>query len=312
MKLLFEKLSDFPVSFFSVVMGLAGYALAVEKIEQTTGYSLYGWIISLFALTVFSVLSILYAAKWYRFPNLVRDEFDDPVRLHFFPTFSIGLLLLSIAFLDISPDTATVLWTIGTLLHLILSFVIVSIWIRHDKFHPDHLNPSWFIPIVGNLIVPIAGMRILPGSYLWFFFSIGIIFWIMLLALFLDRAIFHKTLSARLIPTFFIIIAPPAVGAISYILMAGDVNEFAYILYFFALFLALLFLANFPMFTKIRFSLSWWAFSFPICALSIASSVIFTITGEDYLRSLSLVIFAILTIVIVTLLIRTTRRILQD
>lgn len=312
MKSFSEKLADFPVSFFSVVMGFTGYALAAEKMERATGYSFDGRIIAYVALAVFSVISVLYTAKWYRFPNLVRDEFDDPVRLHFFPTFSISLLLLSVAFFAISADISTALWAVGTLVHLVLSFAIVSIWIRNDKFHPDHLNPSWFIPIVGNLLVPIAGMNILPGSYLWFFFSIGIIFWIMLLTLFLDRVIFHKALAERLVPTFFIMIAPPAVGAVSYVLMVGDVNEFAYILYFFALFLALLFLGNLPMFTKLRFSLSWWAYSFPISALSVASSVICAVTGEEYIRSLSLVIFALLTLVIASLLVRTALHMLRE
>jgi tellurite resistance protein len=288
-----------------MVMGLSGFALATMTMERVTGYFLGSGVITFLSLAVFSGLTILYGMKWFRFPGLVRAEFDDPVNLHFFPAYSISLLLLATSFLGISQNLSIFFWTVGTFVHLVLTFAIVSIWIRNDKFHPDHLNPSWFIPIVGNLLVPIAGMNIFPGSYLWFFFGVGFIFWIMLLTLFLDRAIFHKALPEKLIPTFFIMIAPPAVGVVSYVRMTGSMNEFAYILYFFALFLALLFLGNAPMFTKIRFSLSWWAFSFPISALSIASAIVFLRTGEDYFRSLTIIIYLILVAVIVNLLLRT-------
>lgn len=306
MKPLRKRLEHFPISFFSIVMGLAGFAIATEKIEHIFGYSLGSATIVAFAAIVFSTISILYGAKVFLYPARIREEFDHPVRLHFFPAFSISLLLLSIAFLGISMPVSTGLWTIGTILHLAFSFVIVSIWIRNDGFHPEHLNPSWFIPIVGNILIPIAGMKILPGSYLWFFFSIGIIFWIMLVTLVLNRTIFHKAMAEKLLPTFFIMIAPPAVGTISYLQITGVVDPFVFILYFFALFLAILFFMNASMFTKIRFALSWWAYSFPLCALSIASAAVFLRTGEEYLRSIALIVYLVLVAVISLLLVRTT------
>jgi len=300
-----ERLEHFPISFFAVVMGLAGFAIATEKIEHITGSSLGSSFLTFFAVLVFAAISSVYALKMFRFTAGIREEFDHPVRLHFFPAFSISLILLSIALLDSMPTVATYLWGIGTLLHLAFSFAIVSIWIRNDRFHPEHLNPSWFIPIVGNMLVPIAGATILPGSYLWFFFSVGIIFWIMLVTLVLNRTIFHKALPEKLVPTFFIMIAPPAVGTISYLKMTGSADPFSFILYFFALFLALLFLANASMFAKIRFSLSWWAYSFPLCALSIASVAIFSRTGETYFKSIAIVVFVALVAVIGLLIAKT-------
>ena len=43
-------------------------------------------------------------------------------------------------------------------------------------------NP-WFIPVVGNIIVPIAGVDDAPAEVSWFFFSFGLIFWIALFTL---------------------------------------------------------------------------------------------------------------------------------
>lgn len=305
MKTLLERIEHFPVSFFSIVMGLTGFAIAAERVESLLGISLGASYAAFFSLAVFTMLSALYGLKLFRFPIRVREEFDHPVKLHFFPAFSISLLLLSIAFLHVSEEVATVLWAVGTPLHLVFSFAVISIWIRNANFHPEHLNPAWFIPVVGNILVPVAGVHILPGSYLWFFFSIGIIFWLMLVTLLLNRTIFFKAMPEKLVPTFFIMIAPPAVGVISYVLQTGSVDPFAYVLYFFALFLALLFLANAPMFAKIRFALSWWAYSFPLAALTISSAFIFAKTGEDYFRSFAIVLFVALTAVVATLLVRT-------
>lgn len=47
--------------------------------------------------------------------------------------------------------------------------------------------PAWFIPVVGNIIVPLAGVRFAPAEVSWFFFSIGLVFWIVLLAIVMYR-----------------------------------------------------------------------------------------------------------------------------
>jgi len=305
MKRFFDRIEHFPISFFSVVMGLAGFSIATERMEIILSRPLGSDIAAFFALDTFIVLSACYGIKLFLFPGRVRAEFDHPVRLHFFPSFSISLLLLAIAFMGISTTVSTIFWSIGTPLHLIFTFAVISIWIRNTNFHPEHLNPSWFIPVVGNILVPVAGVHILPGSYLWFFFSIGILFWLMLVTLLLNRTIFFKAMPEKLVPTFFIMIAPPSVGVISYILLTDSTDPFAYTLYFFALFLALLFFVNAPMFTKVRFALSWWAYSFPLAALTVSSAMLFIRTEEDYFRSLALILFAILAIVVGVLLART-------
>ena len=102
------------------------------------------------------------------------------------------------------------------------------------------MNPSWFIPIVGNILVPIAGVPLGYTDISWFFFSIGIVFWPVLLTIIFYRIIFHPALPGKLIPTFFILIAPPAVGFLSYMKLTGEMDNFARILYFSGLFFTLL------------------------------------------------------------------------
>ena len=87
-----------------------------------------------------------------------------------------------------------------------------------------HSNPAWFIPIVGNLIVPIAGVGIWDNTILIFYFSIGIFFWIILFAIILNRVIFHNPFAPKFMPTLFILIAPPSIGFLSYMKLTTNLD----------------------------------------------------------------------------------------
>jgi tellurite resistance protein TehA-like permease len=62
------------------------------------------------------------------------------------------------------------LWLAGTALQAALALAVISGWISKRAFQQGHLNPAWFIPAVGNVIVPVAGARLgyLEISYLFF------------------------------------------------------------------------------------------------------------------------------------------------
>jgi tellurite resistance protein len=78
------------------------------------------------------------------------------------------------------------------------------------------MNPLWFLPIVGNMIAPIAGVKLGYTEFSLFMFSIGFILWGVLFTVIINRIIFHNSLPQKLLPTLFILIAPPAIGFISY------------------------------------------------------------------------------------------------
>ena len=101
----------------------------------------------------------------------------------------------------------------------------------------------------------------------------------MLTAIIFYRLIFHGSLPERFMPTLFIFIAPPAVGFLSYLNLAGGLDAFARVLYGTALFFTALMLAQVPQLVRLRFFLSWWAYSFPLAAVTIATLVMAHETG---------------------------------
>jgi tellurite resistance protein len=303
-----SRLAYFPISFFAVVMGLSGLTIAWENAQLTFAlpFRLDSALI-IFTVLVFCGLLILYISKLFRHPQEVIKELNHPVKLNFFPAVSISLILLSIAMLKTLPGLSHVLWVIGTTLHLSFTLYVMNIWIHHDKFEIHHINPAWFIPVVGNVLVPIAGTAHGYTEVSWFFFSIGILFWLVLFTIIFYRVLFHHPLPDRLMPTFFILIAPPAVGFISYVKLAGGLDNFAHVLYYSGLFLTLLLLIQAPRFSRLQFFLSWWAYSFPLAAITIATLLMYRIHKQVGFAVIGWLLLSILTLVVTFLLYRTLK-----
>ncbi len=302
------RIKNFPVSFFSVVMGLSGFTISLEKSIELLGINKNIPMFFLYLTTsIFIILCFFYAQKIIKYPAEVKKEFYHPIKINFFPTISISLLLLSVAFLANNLLIAKYLWLSGTLLHLFFSLKIISTWIQHRLLKIEHMNPAWFIPAVGNILIPISGIKFVIPEISWFFFSVGLFFWIILLVIFFNRIFFHHPLSDKLLPTLFILIAPPAVGFISYFKLSGEINDFSRLLFNFALFITLLLLVQINTFKKIKYYLSWWAYSFPLASMSIASALMYHENGLLAYKYIYIIILILLLVLISLLAINTLK-----
>ena len=293
-------------------MGLTGFALAWMRAERLFAleFAVSPILLGL-AIILFGVLTVLYVAKFVKYRADAVAELVHPVKLAFAPTFSIALLLLAAALREMAPVVSFWLWSVGAALHLALTLYVLSSWIHHGKYEIAHLNPAWFIPVVGNILVPIAGVHHAPADISWFFFSLGLFFWPVLTAILFYRLIFHPSLAERFMPTLFIFIAPPAVGFISWVSLTGEVDAFARVLYFVGLFFVLLLLAQASYFIRLRFFLSWWAYSFPLAAITIASLLMLQATGAALYLWISGILLVLLSVVIAILLARTVQAVLR-
>lgn len=307
-----KRLENFPFSFFAMVMGLAGLTIAWEKAQHLVAFDLHiNSVLVALTLPVFVVLAVLYAAKTVRYRSMVLQELNHPVKLNFFPTISISLLLLAIAFMPIDMQISRPLWVAGASLHLVFTLYVVNVWIHHEHFEVHHLNPAWFIPAVGNVLVPFAGVPLGYMEMSWFFFSIGMLFWMILMTIIFYRVLFHHPIDQRLMPTLFILIAPPAVGFIAYLRLTGELDAFGRVLYYSGLFLTLLLFTQARRFARLGFFLSWWAYSFPLAAISIASMLMYEQTGGEAFAWLGGGLLTVLTLVVALLLLRTTEAVLR-
>ena len=303
-----NRLQNMPVSFFAMVMGRVGLTIDWEKASELFQFNvaIYSTLL-IQSVLVFIILSGLYLYKAINFKQAILQEWSNPVKMNFVPAVSISLLLFSVAFLPVSMDASKILWSIGTILHMVISMMVINSWLHHEKYEIHHINPAWFIPAVGNVIVPLAGVPLGYPELSWFFFSIGITFWLILMVIVFNRIIFHMPLPEKLLPTLFILIAPPAVGFLSYIKLSGELDAFAQILYNFALFLTILLLSQLPRFIRLPFFLSWWAYSFPLAAMSIASMVMGQHSGRPFYGYIGISLLFLLSAVVALLFIKTLK-----
>lgn len=300
-----SRLRFFPITLFATVMGLTGLAIAFLRFDHIMHTRTYAGGFLLAAVTVWFVfLLFMYALKFYRYPDEVREEFRHPVRINFFPTVSISMLLLSIGYDGVYQPLSSALWHIGALVHISFTFVILNIWFFSD-FKVQTKNPAWFIPVVGNILVPVAGVTHANSEISWFFFSVGIILWIVLFSIVFYRLIFHEQLMAKFLPTLFILIAPPAVGFLAYTKLTGGLDSFARILYYFGLFTAFMLFSMFRHFRKVPFFVSWWAYTFPMDALTISTLLMYKLTGYGLFRWMSVLFLSMTVAVILTVVYKT-------
>jgi tellurite resistance protein len=299
-------LEHLPVTLFAVLMGLFGLALALHAAVASHFWAARlalgaTWI----GVAVFALIGALYVAKAIRHPQAVAGEWNHPVKLAFFPTISISLLLMATALSGPYPAVAEPVWIAGMALQGVLTIAVISGWISHRSFQVGHLTPAWFIPAVGNVIVPVAGAGFGWIEVSWLFFSAGLIFWIVLLTLVFNRLIFHDPIPGRLFPTMVILIAPPAVAFVAWVRLTGGVDAGGRVLVNLAYVFAALVLVQVPKLAKLPFALSWWALSFPLAALSIASFTYGRAIESAAHEAIGLVVLAALTAVVGGLAART-------
>jgi len=307
-----DRLEHFPVTFFAVVMGLGGLALALDAAAPALGLARTPAAVALaVAAAVFALIALIYLAKAARHPGAVAAEWHHPVRLAFFPAISISLLLLATAALRHAPALAGPLWWAGAGLHAVLTVTVVSGWIGSRAFQHGHLSPAWFIPAVGNVIVPIAGAELGHFELSWYFMAVGLVFWIVLLTLVFNRLVFHDPLPERLQPTLVILIAPPAVAYLACVRLTGAAGPFGLILLNAAYFFTLVVAVQMPRILRLPFALSFWALSFPVAAISISSFAHAGATGSEAHRLIGAGLLAVLVTIIAALAVRTLRAILR-
>ncbi len=317
------RLRNFHITFFAIVLGMAGFSLAVQKIGGHDGKGILPFleipatVLVYLTLALFILVGLVYFAKAVKYPEAVKKEFKHPIKVNFFPLIAKVFLVLSVVYLDRDMGVSYYLWVVGTILQFVASIVIISVWLRHTHFKIEHVTPGWFIPIVGSIIVPIAGV---PHGFIeisWFFFSVGLVFWMALFTIVLYRMMFYSPIPDRLLPTLFILFAPPAIGFIAYAKLAGLMahevgpDAFARILYYFSLFMFILILFKVQILAKINFYLSWWAYSFPLAAKTLASVVMLHMTGEAIYRNIALFEFGLLALVILMLIFVTLKAIIN-
>ena len=299
-------LARMSVAMFGMVMGIGGLANAWAGAHRVFGMPLVISQVLLGVAVLGSVLlCVVHLAKLAFCFEAVAEEFAHPVRASFFPAISVAAVVLSIGLRPYAYDVAHGLWWFGAVLHFVLAVTLIRRWVLHAQ-DESVLTPAWFIPIVGNILVPVGGVPFGHVEISWFFFSIGLVFWLAFFTIVLHRVLFVAAMSQRSMPTLFILLAPPSIGLAAYLgFTGGQPGALGDIFYCLALFIAILLATLARHLAHGAFFMSWWAMTFPADGWAGASLAYSVARPSVYTTVVAIVALTVATLIVAWVAART-------
>ncbi len=169
-------------------------------------------------------------------------------------------------------DLAGVLFWIGAVAQVVFAVWIVGRWLAR-RVEPRLVTPALYLPAsVGNLVAAVAAGAVGRNELGWLFFGAGAVFWLVLAAALLLRHLAEGELAPTLRPLLALELAPPAFALLAWESLQGTASEPApRALLGVALFVGLVLVRLAGRFRDAPFTAAWWAFTFPVAALSAAA-----------------------------------------
>ena len=296
-----------PIRFAPAVMSLFGLALAWRALSDLGGWeSGFGRLISMGALLLGLVTFGSIVLHQFQ-KGALRETFENP-QLRVLPAcLTVGLMLLSALLAPHMPRLANAMIWIAALGHFLLLAWLINGWFR-GGLALEIISPVWFIPVVGNIVVPVGAIASGEVMLAWFGFSVGIVLWLMLLPIVFFRLIHGKPMPDELESTQMVLVAPPAIGSVSWSLLAGDQAVVPGVVLLSVAFFLMLTMV--PMVLRVisrPFVPANWAFGFPLAALSTGLATYSILLERDILMGVGLVILLLVSALILWALIGSAR-----
>jgi len=261
--------------WYAIPMGLAGLALAWLRAaplmgEMATGFAL---VVGCLAAAVFATLLVFTVLRGQRHPEAWADDRKHPVRHAFIATLPVSAMLLGslAAQLGLDHPVVAALWWAGSLGQLFTTLWVMARWWRpaaQGGLSWMAVTPALFIPVVGNIIAPLGGVPLGHEHWAAAQFGIGLLFWPVVLVLLLARLVVQGPVPERLLPTAFILIAPPALAGLG-VLQLGGSPTVAWACWGMAAFtFAWVGYALAGRIRNLPFALPHWGMSFPLAAFT--------------------------------------------
>ena len=292
--------------WFAPVMGWCGLALAWHSAQDGFGPAARTLTAACGAIAglVFAAVLVAMVLRAVRNPQALPEDLAHPVRQGFAAAFPVSIILLSTVgvALELPERLTETTWAIGLVAQLAVTTWVISRWMA-GKLRWASITPVVYIPIVGNILVPLAGAPLHHEALSWAFFGIGAFFWPVVTAVILARQV-QQPMPDRLVPAWFITVAPPSVAGIS-ALALGAPMPVAYAALGVAALMLLAVATRVPTLLKTPFGMPSWAASFPLAAFS---ALLMRVTAEaPGLRLPGILMLAVTSLVVLGLTLATVR-----
>lgn len=275
-----KSLAHLPLPLFAAPMGVGGLGLAWREAGRSLGAPAFvGEAILALAALIWLAVAALHLTRWARHPEAFAGDLKHPIRAAFAGAITIGLMIIAGGLIPYSQPLASAVWLVAVAGHL-----LIGVWTIRGLFLAPResatLTPALLIPLVGNVLAPVFGMKLGYVTLSTMLFGVGALLWAMVQPILLWRLIVGPALMDRLKPMLAIFIAPPSVGAIALAQITGGVTPGVLMIYGLAAFIVATVLTFLPFYLKMHFGMPWWGWTFPAAAFSVATSMVVHATGH--------------------------------
>ncbi|KAG8381217.1 hypothetical protein BUALT_Bualt06G0099200 [Buddleja alternifolia] len=310
---LWPFLLRFPISSFGICLGVSSQAImwktlssspSTKFLQVSPDINLALWFISV-ALVL--IVAFIYALKIVFYFEAVRREYYHPIRVNFFFAPWIALLFLALGVpSSVSQSLNASLWYVLMTPILVLELKIYGQWMSGGQRRLSKVaNPSNHLSVVGNFVGALLGasMGLKEGPI--FFFAVGLAHYTVLFVTLYQRLPTNATLPKELHPVFFLFVAAPSVASMAWARIQGSFDCGSRMAYFIALFLYFSLAVRVNFFRGFRFSLAWWAYTFPMTGAAIATIKYSNVVTNVVTKSLTFGLCLVATLIVSALLVTT-------
>jgi tellurite resistance protein len=293
-----------PPNLFAIALGVAGLALAWEMAAALLGT----------ARLVPDVLDLLDAAIWLALvglyllqgPRIIIGDLRDPVLSPFVSASVLTAMLLSAALARETFAAGRVLVIVFLAVTIGLGGWLTGQWMT-GGIDQDFLHPGYFLPTAaGGLIGANVAVEVHLHALAEASFGIGIISWVVLGSVTLNRLFTRPALPSALVPTLAIELGIPAVAGTAYFALAGRTVGFvACLLGGYAILMALVQVRLIPGYRRLSFAPGFWSFTFSYAAAAANALAWLAIKKPTGTTGYAIAIIALLTAFVASIAFRT-------
>ncbi|XP_066366900.1 S-type anion channel SLAH2-like [Miscanthus floridulus] len=306
----------FPISAFGMCMGVSSQAMLYKtlELEPSTAFlrvspgvnDVLWWV----SAALMALVSFIYFLKVVFYFEAVRREFHHPIRVNFFFAPWIACLFLAKGLPEPVTSFHHAVWYQLMAPILFLDLKMYGQWMSGGEWRLSRVaSPTTHLAVVGNFVGALLGARMGLREPALFFFAVGTVHYVVLFVTLYQRLPTNVPLPRDLHPVFFLFVATPSVASVAWARISGEFGLGARVAYYVALFLYASLVARVSFFFRgVRFSLAWWAYTFPVTSAAMATAVYASAMTSALTQALAVGLSAVASVTVAGVLATTVYR----
>ncbi|GGF37428.1 TDT family transporter [Subtercola lobariae] len=291
------------LNLFAIPLGLSGLGAAWAAAGTLLGAP--DWpaqVLFAVATVIWAVFSVIYITLGAFSRGTFRADLTHPGSGPFASYIPVVGIVLATHYGQYIPAAAPSIMAAFVAALGIVAAQLFAHWIIGD-LHIDSLHPGYFLPVVAGAFIASIGLSSVGAHEAAIAaFGVGVFFWLVVGTIVTGRLMTRSQLPDAVKPTLAVLLAPPATGGIAWFAATG--SQAGAVEYAFAGVVVIMLLVQFilvPEYSRIPFSLAFWAFTFPIASATNFAIRFFAASSFDGWMAVSWVVLGLASAVIVAI-----------